>query len=572
VAVEIVLAGTYAQGSILRRRSPARMLDDIAAWWQRHAGEFEPRIDVDPDGDPPSLALALHPAVEPAIFEVPSPGTLVISANTSTGGPGYHRTFATRVRRMARDLSVDWPRGQLVEGLGDETGFFETGDGTAVDAAMLDWAHDLAEAVLEQADGGGTDFAIGMAPEQSFRTEAFAKTALGPRDRAFFERIVADRSAGAALFPWWADGPDADFHRDRALTRMWTEVRWRAPLDDADRETLSAVDRDLQRAATAGSAGIPWAAWDEIRGLLGRAPADRPASAADVASPARIGYRRGLVGFRYHGWVLDVPGSMGEATVDGDHVVYDETGNIRISTFQPSDEAGDGPPADAILAYGLMDGRLTAVIDDEGVVGWASTRPLDGDDAGFRALQGLAAAPGALAFVTISHTASRADWAATTFRTLRWKPLVAARADDDAELPPGSTWTPDERDRVLVQAGLTAMLRDPRTPRYVIVERSSWVSSGYVQAIVDPAGGIRVELAGARNDPSMADPERLARAQDLGWGPAEATAAGNHVIVCAAPVDLVALSGLIVRTLREVHATPVGGLQITIDEAGPPPR
>jgi hypothetical protein len=481
---------------------------------------------------------------------------------------------------MARDLSVDWPRGQLVEGLGDATGFFETGDGTAVDAAMLDWASGLAAAVLEQADGGATDFAVGMAPEHTFRTDGFATTALGPRDRAFFERIVADRTAGTALFAWWSDGPDADFYRDRALARMWTEVRWRAPLDDADRETLAAVDRDLQRAAGAGAADIPWAAWDELRAFLGRQPAERAPDAAAAATPTQIGYRRGLVGFRYHDWMLDVPGSMGETDIDGDRVVYDETANIRISTFEPSADAPDASPAEAILAYGLMDGRLAAVIDDDRVVGWASGRKLEGDEAGFHVLQGLAAAPGALAFVTISHAATRADWAAATFRSLRWRPLADERtgpdADQGADRASGesdaTTWTPDERDHVLVQAGLAAMLRDPRTPRFVIFERSSWVSSGYVQAIDDPGGGIRVELAGARNDPSMADPDRLARAKELGWGQAEAAAAGNHVIVCAEPVDLPALSQLIVRTLREVHSTPVGGLQITVDEAGAPPR
>jgi hypothetical protein len=122
-----------------------------------------------------------------------------------------------------------------------------------------------------------------------------------------------------------------------------------------------------------------------------------------------------------------------------------------------------------------------------------------------------------------------------------------------------------------VQAGLAAVLRDPATPRYVIVERASWVSSGYVQAIAQPEGAIRVELAGARNDASMADPDRVARADALGWGPAAADAAGNHVIVRTAPVDLPSLADLIVRTLREVHDTPIGGLGIEVDEASAGP-
>jgi hypothetical protein len=575
VAVEIVLAGTYPQGSLLRRRTPARLLEDIAAWWRRHAGAFEPRTEIDPNGGEPSLALTLHPAVEPVIFKVPGAGTLTITANTSTGGPGYHRTLVDGLRRMGRELSIDWASGQLVQGLGDETGYFETGDPTAVDEVMLDWARDMAVTVLEQADDGATDFVIGMPPDPVFRTGAFATTSLGPRDRAFFERIVGDRTAGVALFPWWSNGPDAAFYRDRALTRMWSDVRWRAPFDDAEREVLAAVDRDLERAVTAGGAAeLPWAAWDEIRVLLGRSRVARPAD-VDVESDAPaapIGYRRGPLVTRFADWVMEVHGSLADSvTADGDRVMYDASVNVRVSTHDRSGAATEGTAVEALLAYGLMDGRLVSVVDDEGTVGWASARKLEGDESGFHVLQGLAAAPRALAFVTISHAPARAEWAATAFRTLRWKPERDGAVEGNDATAAGPTWTLDERDRILVQAGLTALLRDRNVPRFVIVERDSWVSSGYIQAIVEPGGSIRAELAGARNDPSMADPERIARAEALGWRPVADDFAGNHSVVCEAPVDLTALSDLIVRTLREVHAMPIGGLRIQVEEAGAPP-
>jgi hypothetical protein len=573
VAVEIVLAGTYPQGSLLRRRTPTRLLVDIATWWRRHAAAFEPRAEIDPNGGEPSLALTLHPAVEPVVFEVPDAGTLTITANTSTGGPGYHRTLVDGVRRMGLELSIDWASGQLVQGLGDETGYFETGDPSAVDGVMLDWARDLAVMVLEQADDGATDFVIGMPPDAVFRTGAFATTSLGPRDRAFFEGIVEDRSAAVGLFPWWSNGPDAAFYRDRALTRMWSDVRWRAPFDDAEREVLAAVDRDLERALTAGGgADLPWAAWDEIRGLLGRSRVTRPAAVESDAAAAPVGYRRGPVVARFGDWVMEVPGSLAEGTgTDGELVLYDASVDVRVSTFERSDAATEKSPAEVLLAYGLPDGRLAAVLDAEGVIGWASVRKLEGDSSGFHVLHGLAAAPTALGFVTIRHDPARAEWAAAAFRTLRWKPDTDGSDERDDGAPAGATWTPDERDRILVQAGLTALLRDRNVPRFVIVERDSWVSSGYVQAIVEPNGSIRAELAGARNDPSMADQERIARAEALGWRPAADDFAGNHSVVCEAPVDLTALSDLIVRTLREVHTMPIGSLRIQVEEAGAPP-
>jgi hypothetical protein len=575
LAVSFVLVGTYHEGSFLRRRSPTKMLDDIADWWWRHAPEFEPHVRIDASAVPPTLALTLHPAVEPVTFEITGPGTLAITANTSTGGPGYHRTLINRLRRMARELSIGWGRGQLVEGIGDPTGYFESMDAVVVDDAMLDWAHAIATAAIEQADDGATELAIGMSTDLAIRNGAFANTALGPRDRAFFERIVADRWAGTALFAWWSDDPDAKFYLDRALARMWSEVRWRAPLDDDERATLIDVDRDLER-ATAGEAGdIPWPEWDEIRGLLGKPPVGRPdrwATEPDAEERAPIGYRRGLIGARYGDWVLDVPGSMAETVIDGDRVLYDDSANIRVATYERPNREPEESATDAILEYGLTDGRLAAVIDADGVVGWASDHKLVGDEAGFLALQGIAAVPEALAFVTISHAPTIADWAADTFRTLRWQPVHPARQEPgDGAPPPGPAWDQEQRDRVLVQAGLAALLRDEGTPRYVIVERASWVSSGYVQAIGQPDGAIRVELAGARNDPSMADPERVTRADALGWGAAAADAAGNHVIVRTPPVDLPSLADLIVRTLREVHGTPTGGLRIEVDEASAGP-
>jgi hypothetical protein len=572
VAVEIGLAGTYHQGSILRRRTPARLLDEIGGWWSRHAAEHEPRATLAGDAGESSLAITLHPATEPVTFEVPSAGTLTVTADTSSGGPGYHRVLVDGLRRMARDLSIDWTAGQPAGAGGDPTGYLDTGDAAAVDEAMLDWAQGLAADVLERADAGASIGPIGMSSAPTFRTDAFATTSLGPRDRAFFEQIVSDRAAGAALFPWWTDGPDAAFYRDRASCRMWADVRWRPPFDDAERAALSAVDRDLERAAAAGASDLPWAAWDELRGLLGRAPVARPAGVRSDAAATAIGYRRGPVVARFADWVIEVPGSLAAGTGDvGESVFYDASVDVRISTYERSDGATEESAPEVLLAYGLPDGKLAAVLDAEGVIGWASETRLEGDPSGLHVLRGLAAAPDALAFVTIRHDPARTEWAAAAFRTLRWKPLVAGSAERDAGAAAGPTWTPDERDRVLVQAGLTALLRDQSTPRFVIVERDSWVSSGFVQAIVEPGGAIRAELAGARNDPSMADPERVARAEALGWRPPTVDSAGNHTIVCEAPVDLPALADLIVRTLREVHAMPVGGLRIQVEEAGAPP-
>ncbi len=57
--------------------------------------------------------------------------------------------------------------------------------------------------------------------------EAIA-TVLGPRDEAWLEAAIADPRVAIEITPWWSDATDGRYLVNRALTRMWLDVRWRA--------------------------------------------------------------------------------------------------------------------------------------------------------------------------------------------------------------------------------------------------------------------------------------------------------------------------------------------------------
>ena len=73
-----------------------------------------------------------------------------------------------------------------------------------------------------------------------FGFEGALATALGPRDDAWLERALADPRIAIDILPWWADAADGRFLLNRALSLMWTEVRWRRPAVDGEKGTVCA--------------------------------------------------------------------------------------------------------------------------------------------------------------------------------------------------------------------------------------------------------------------------------------------------------------------------------------------
>src|SRR5207244_3926615 len=121
-------------------------------------------------------------------------------------------------------------------------------------------AHELAAGTTRFGVPAGLHFVI---------DGAAVLTAVGPRDAAWRDAVIADPAKGADAFAWVDAGP-GELERSRALLAMWLEVPWREPLDAEERALMVSVDRDLKAARKADRAlALPYAEWAELREHLG---------------------------------------------------------------------------------------------------------------------------------------------------------------------------------------------------------------------------------------------------------------------------------------------------------------
>lgn len=282
-------------------------LDAIESYLTKHAGELVESMER-AEGE---LAACLHPAAEPV--ELSWDGErLLFRAKTSTVGPGYHVYLCQLLDSLARVLVGSWgPGDEDDEASGDETEYFRTRDHAALEREMLSWLRAVTGVMTESIEDGGRAVAISLPTDVTFEVDGAWATPLGPRSAAWVDAVREDPRTGIDLFPWWSSGTNAEHWRGRALSRMWTNVRWREPTDEGEAELLRRVDEELTRAYELSPAlPLPWAEWAEILEWLdegARAEAAR-ARAADTPS---IGYRRRPVRVSLTGgWSVRIPGAM----------------------------------------------------------------------------------------------------------------------------------------------------------------------------------------------------------------------------------------------------------------------
>jgi hypothetical protein len=427
MSVGFRLRGRYKR-NLFGRPSTEDVIAQVAAVWR----ELEPDLvdlDVTAKAQPPNLLLRIHPAVEPLEFSLPSPGIVEISANTSSGGPGYHRRMCDDIREVGRRLGLSWDPSDGDQVL-DETGYFETGDAAAVDRTMLDWLGSVLRAVATQVAAGGNQIAIslplGVIPA-GYDEDII--TTLGPRDDEWLKRGVENPHHAIDIFPWWNDTRDAAYYRNRALSSMWVDIRWVAPIDDANRDQLVAVDRDLTRALELDSAAtLPWREWAQVRGLLEHSGAvgvgpdlDRliteRAKSVDPAAPV-VGYRRNWIRMSpVGGWSLDVPGSFVDTVEGGAWIGFDAERSVRLTSLSATENDGSVPSADE-LAVAAPRGDSPIPPGHPDLRGQAIFVPAGQDGEEEPTLSGLVAVAGEVLIVTIVYGREEA-WARRAWSSIR---------------------------------------------------------------------------------------------------------------------------------------------------------
>jgi hypothetical protein len=388
----------------------------------------------------PLLTLKLHPCAEDAEISVASEHQIAVSAKTSSVGPGYHIYLCQLLRQLGERLELRWEPRDEAAATGDPTGYFhecllKAGVDVrrdALDREMLAWIGDVAGRVLHMP--AGSRVALSMPSDHVFDADGQVLTPLGPRDPAWLGRTAADPRSARDFFPWWDEGLGPEYQLGRALCLMWSEVRWRKPIDDEEAARLRTVLRLLEEAHRMdASLDYPWREWHELYGFLDLP--SNPLTEVIARRGARVVPGTPLVGYRRHpvtinlpgGWRISVPGSFtGSWDADGTYCAGEPPRMLWVTTFTYRDDDGSLVAAEKLL---------TPPEDDDGVpvdlgegapvnqVGRAFLKQLDEGGKPHWELAGESATPGSLATCTIAfEDEGDREWAISTWRGLSFGP------------------------------------------------------------------------------------------------------------------------------------------------------
>src|SRR5215831_14681585 len=274
------------------------------------------------------FCFTIHPAEEPVYVELRDEYA-VVSAKTSSAGPGYHAFLISCLDQIEKRLGLawNWSEDERVGGeTTDETSYALTRDFPALQADMAAFLKSLFSMIAQRARSEGMSklhisMPLGIEIECA---EDEILTQLGPLTFADMQAIAesdgeALERAARAYYPWWCAGFGAAFYRGLALNAMWMSVSWSAPINDEERQ---AIDRVLGWCDGADRLGAePTLPAKEIRDLRRLANSREPCR---LPAEEGIGYRRRFIRRALTGvWFLSVPGSLRELLEDdGKTVVF----------------------------------------------------------------------------------------------------------------------------------------------------------------------------------------------------------------------------------------------------------
>jgi hypothetical protein len=176
----------------------------------------------------PALFVTIHPAGEEVEFIVPEPGRVLVSAKTSTVGPGYHTALCELVHRFGEKMKIDWnPPGEEDDACSDETGYFLHRNRAAVEKEMLLHLQTIARVSLETLETTDMSLVAWNMPIGHSYSEypGDIRTPLGVRSKDWIRAALVNPQKGIDIYPWWEDGVGAEFYLGLALCEMWTNIR-----------------------------------------------------------------------------------------------------------------------------------------------------------------------------------------------------------------------------------------------------------------------------------------------------------------------------------------------------------
>jgi hypothetical protein len=419
--------------------SPAKetgpVVKEIADWFRQKCAELDPKIHQGKVGELPSVFLKLHPGAEEAALTLIDPEHVGISATTSSVGPGYHIFLVNLLQEWAREFKASWlhAKNNSPE-FGDETGYFISGDDRDVFRHMTDWLQKLAKSFFDGTlDPGSTGINLSMPASTHFEGTQPALTALGPRDREWLRQVSRDGGHGKDFFAWWNPAIDADYFLGRALTLMWTMVRWRPAVSEGETDVLTSVARSLATGfGLDPSLQYPWNEWAQILNWLADSPPERNMVVERATGSPIIGYRRGHVTETLTGgWRMRIPGSFSEFEFDESHNLFavDPPREIWFTSFRLPGQLTD--EQFSALKEDFKKVNASHVFEDKESVSTASIiknpRDSGGDNYMMHTMNATRTAKAVCTFVFAN--AEDESWAVETWKSLRPPPPTLERTD-----------------------------------------------------------------------------------------------------------------------------------------------
>ncbi|MFL5681029.1 MAG: hypothetical protein ACJ77B_10560 [Chloroflexota bacterium] len=429
MSVGLRLVGQAAKRGVTHRiPAPDALMEDVEAWLRAEAAdELDSVVRLPGTDEWAGLRLSLHPAAEDVELEIADGGVVMASAVTGEVGPGYHTYMCHLLRRLGTELSIAWAPADPAEGTGDATGSFESGRRADAEHAILGrLGETLKQAAATRAATRALGGQVQLLPSrgQRFEFEGAIATALGPRDDAWLSSAVANPRVAIDIVPWWTDATDGRYLLNRALCRMWTEIRWRPPTNDAERAVAEDVLTTLRRAfPLEPSLPYPWREWKELFDLTDTVDpmfervSDEAARAPDAPL---VGYRRRPVSIVHRGWTLTVPGSSRVRQTEEEAIVGDGDREITIAAVDTTSESGALPAETFLSRVGGELGSDVLRHRDGGVVGIARLAVDPSSVVEVAVLDGFSAVDGSGAAIRIViHDPADWEWALDTWRALR---------------------------------------------------------------------------------------------------------------------------------------------------------
>lgn len=401
-------------------------ITEVEAWFRKHCvGTLvSARYTHDALGRR-FLFLRLHPLAPGMKLLDLGEGKLQVVADTAPVGPGYHVFLCETLRKLSLAFDICWEATNSERGLGDPTGYFETGDEMQLYRLVLDWFREQAVAALVHVRDSGSATSLLLPEQVVFTHDGVVATPMGPRGIEWLELVSKKPAHAIPVFPWWQPGQGARSHLARALGQMWTDVRWRPPVTDGERGSLVEISHLLEQAMEGDTNGlaIPWREWSEIlRYIDASGPlVEHVASQAEGCSGPLVGYRRRpvrrtLLG----GWSIEVPGSFAEKWEDrSTWVAWEEDRSIWVTSF--ANRTGQAPEIPEHLSLDHASASWGEVLDyqHERILGSAVLDRAEEDGMPVWQLQTRSAVAGHLAVATICFTEEeQRSWAMRTWRSI----------------------------------------------------------------------------------------------------------------------------------------------------------